>query len=211
MKLILKKGSMMVCMKNILLSVVCMATIAFVSLKAHDILIEAKAAYFLSTNHTFKKIYNHGGGIYGGEITCNLYGCENLYGFFSADFLSKKGNSIGLCTPTKVDIANLGFGLKYLFPFCYGDFYVGLGVLPTHLRTNDCSPYVIPKRSKWGCGGIAKMGAIFDLEKSYFLDVYFDYSFANVPFKCCQNQITQPRTAHLNGCWFGAGFGYRFN
>lgn len=198
-----------------------MAIIACCSAHAHDILVEVDAAYFLSTNHTFRNIYNNGGGMYGGEVTFNLDWlercgleeclCDQLYGFVSADFLSKKGHSIGLCTPTKVNIANIGIGLKYLFPFCYGDWYLGLGVLPTHLKTRDCSPFVIPKRSKWGCGVIGKIGAIFDLNKSYFLDLYFDYSYTKIPFSCCPGAITQSRDANLSGCWFGAGLGYRFN
>ncbi len=179
------------------------------SLHSIDTILEFKGAYFLSTDQTFKKIFSNGGALYGPEITAKIY--KHLYGFASADFFNKNGSSIGLCSSTRANIVNLGFGLKYLIDFCYGDFYVGLGVLPTKLKTTDCSPFVINQQSKWACGGIAKVGAYIDLPCSFVLDLFFNYSFVAIKFDCCPNALTQPNTARLNGCWFGAGVGYRFN
>lgn len=183
--------------------------IIFSSLHCRDTILEFKGAYFLPSDQTFKTIFSNGGAIYGPEITAEIY--KHLYGFVSADFFSKNGKSIGFCTPTKASIINLSFGLKYLASFCYGDFYVGLGVLPTRLKTNDCSPFVINTQSQWGCGGIVKVGAYIDLPKSFVLDLFIDYSFVNIKFNCCPNALTQPNIANLNGCWFGAALGYRFN
>ena len=183
------------------------------SLACRDILLEFKGAYFLGTNSIFRKIYDHGGALYGPEVTFNL-GChENLYGFASIDVLQKHGRSIGLCSPTKVTLIPLGLGLKYLIPFCYGDFYVGLGIQPTYVRTKDCSPYVIPKNSKWGCGGIAKIGTFFDLPHNLLLDIFIDQSFVTVPFHKCKapTGFVSPRKAKVSGTSFGVGFGYRFN
>lgn len=176
--------------------------------RAYDVLLEFKGAYFLPTNTLFRKIYN-GSAIYGPELTAGCY--KNLYGFVSVDYFSKQGRSIGLCSPTKMNMLNLGIGLKYLVPFCYGDFYVGLGALPTRLHVKDGSRYVIPCRTKWGCGGVAKVGAYFDLPKSFFVDLFFDYSFATIPFPCCPTAPVQSYNAKLNGCWFGVGLGYRFH
>lgn len=174
----------------------------------HDIIIEGKGAYFLSTNSTFKNIYNNGGGIYGAELTAKIY--DHWYGFISADFFSKKGKSIGLCSPTKVNIIDVGIGLKYLLPFEYGDFYIGLGALPTYLRTKDCSPYVVSKQKNWGCGGIAKAGAYINLPRSFIMDLFFDYSFVKMAPHCCSSRTIITHKAILNGCWFGVGLGYRF-
>ena len=189
-----------------------------ISAKAYDVLLEVKGAGFIATGNKFKNIYGRGAGIGGLEVTFNAWddcGCwewlSNLYGFVSADFLSKKGNSIGYCTPTKVTISNIGLGVKYLFPFCYGDFYVGLGALPTHVSTTNSSPYVLCKQSKWTCGGIAKVGAYFDLPCSFFIDLFVDYSFVSVKPKCCPNTGVQFQKANLNGVIAGLGLGYRFN
>ncbi len=178
------------------------------SMYGRDCILEFKGAYFRPTSHLFKKIYR-GGAIYGPEVTVEI--CNNWYGFFSADFFNKRGRSIGLHTPTKVNIVDIGIGLKYFVPFCYGDFYVGLGALPTRLHTHDESPYVIQYRTKWACGGIAKVGAYFDLPHCFTLDIFFNYSFVKVGFKNPPNPPTQSHSARLNGWWVGAGLGYRFN
>ena len=177
-------------------------------LSGRECIVEFKGDYFRPTSHLFKKIYR-GGAIYGPEATVELY--HHWYGFLSADFFYKRGRSVHLHTPTKVHIVNLGFGVKYLVPFCYGDFYVGLGALPTRLHTHDESPNVIIYRTKWACGGIAKVGAYFDLPHCFTLDIFCNYSFATAGFKNPPNPPTQSYSARLNGWWIGAGVGYRFN
>lgn len=184
--------------------------LSFAPLKAaHDVIVEAKAAYFLPTNSRFRDIYGNGSGQYGAEVTCKIF--RQLYGFASADFFNKKGKSVNFCSPTTVNIINLGIGLKYLFPFCVGDFYLGLGALPTRLHTTDCSPYVVKNRTKWGCGGIAKIGTYFNLPKSFVVDLFVDYSFVKIPFNCCSKLNLEGHSARANGASFGAGLGYRFN
>jgi hypothetical protein len=185
---------------------------SFSSLQSRDVLLEFKGAYFLPTDSVFKKIY-HGGALYGPEITVQLCCDANVYGFVSVDFLQKNGKSIGFNSPTKVRLIPLGVGLKYFVPFCFGDFYVGLGFQPTYLHTKDDSPLVIPKHSKWGFGGIAKIGSYFDLPHNFFIDLFIDYSFVKVPFHNTHAPTgpVVPRTANVSGAIFGAGVGYRFN
>lgn len=179
-------------------------------IKSRDVLLEFKAAYFLPTDSLVRDIYGNGGALYGPEVTFRLGQCQNWYGFASIDFLSKKGHSIGLCDPTKMYIMPIGVGLKYFVPFNYGDFYIGLGFQPAHLKTINCSPFVVQKTSKWGFGGIAKIGAFFNLPHNFFIDLFFDYSFVKVPTSCCSG-ITAPSKADISGSVFGAGVGYRFN
>jgi len=174
-----------------------------------DFILEFKGEYFLPSNITFKQIYSNGGGAYGAQATMQLN--DKFYGFVSADFFNKNGQSIGFCSPTKINMVNIGIGLEYFVPFSYGDLYAGLGILPTKLNIIDCSPFVVQNQTKWGYGGIAKLGAYLDLSKSFVLDLFFDYSFVNIKFNCCPTPITQANIVQLNGCWFGAGIGYRFN
>lgn len=183
-------------------------------LACHDVILEVKGAYFLPTDHLFKKIYG-GNGIVGAEVTFEL--CNQFYGYVAVDYLSAKGKSIGFCSLTKMSMTNLELGFKYFFPYeCFlpyfdGDFYIGIGVLPTRLHTNDCSPFVIESRTKWSCGGILKTGVYFNLPQCFVLDVFFDYSFVNVHYACEPGEFTGSHTAHLSGCWFGAGIGYSFD
>ena len=183
------------------------------SLFCRDILLEFKAAYFLPTSTLFRKIYDNGGALYGPEVTFKLGNCGDLYGFASIDYFQKSGRSLGLCDATKVSLLPLGIGLKYFFPFSHGDFYLGLGFQPVRLKTINCSPYVAQKQSKWGFGGIAKVGVFVDLPHNFLLDFFIDYSFVKV--SCCNTQVPAgtviPLKADISGTIFGAGLGYRFN
>lgn len=185
------------------------------SLVARDILLEFKGAYFKPTGDRFKHIYK-GGALYGPELTVQLSDCyENLYGFFSVDYYSKKGHSIGLATPTKINLLPIGVGLKYFFPICWCydiDFYVGLGFQPVRVHTHDLSPYVIPKITKWALGGIAKGGVYINFACNFFLDLFIDYSFARVSSQRTQapTEHIVPHKASVGGVIFGAGIGYRF-
>ncbi len=183
---------------------------AYASIFSRDILLEFKAAYFLSTDSCLKSIYGKGGALYGPEVTFQLGEDENWYGFASVDFLKKNGRSVGLCDPTQMRIVPLAIGLKYFVPFWYGDFYVGLGFQPVHLKTINCSQYVAQVTSKWGFGGIAKIGTYFDLPCNFLLDLFIDYSFVKVGCNSCSDLVT-PLKANISGAIFGAGLGYRFN
>ena len=133
---------------------------------------------------------------------------HNLYAFTSVDFLTKDGATVALESPTKVMKVDFALGLKYLVPFSCGDFYVGLGVQPSRLFTHNEMTLPIDQ-SQWSCGGIAKVGTFFDLPRSFFADIFIDYSF--VDFKSSIGLSEQFVTTAVNGCLFGIGFGYRFN
>lgn len=176
---------------------------------AKDILLEFKTAYFLPTDCRVKKIYGNGGALYGPEVTFKLCKERNWYGFASVDYLSKKGNSIGSCSKTIMEIVPLAIGLKYFVPLCWVDLYAGLGFQSLHLTTKNFSPFVQRCTSQWGYGGIAKLGAYYDLPCNWFLDFFIDYSFVKVGRgKCCK---TVPIKAKIDSALFGAGFGYRFD
>lgn len=180
------------------------------ALLARDILLEFKAAYFWPQDSCVRSIYGNGGALYGPEVTFGLCEETNWYGFASIDFFNKSGRSVGLCDVTKIRVMPVALGAKYFVPFCYGDFYVGLGFQPTHLKTINCSEFVAQTTSKWGFGGIAKVGSYFDLPCNFFVDLFLDYSFVKVGCTNCAVD-TVPLKANLSGVIFGAGIGYRFN
>lgn len=179
-----------------------------IPLRGKDVLLEFKAAYFLPSDKCVKKMYGNGGALFGPELTFRVY--DNWYGFASIDFLTKHGHSIGLCNRTTMSLMPIGLGFKYLVPFCYGDFYVGLGFQPVRLKTTNCSTGVEPLTINWGFGGIAKIGSFFTLPDHWFIDLFIDYSFVKVGGKKCAPGVV-PIKANLNGAIFGGGIGYRFN
>lgn len=180
------------------------------ALFSRDVLLEFKAAYFWPQDSCVRSIYGDRGALYGPEVTFKLSKDSHWYGFASIDFLNKEGRSVGLCEFTKMSILPIGLGVKYFAPFSYGDVYVGLGFQPTHLKTVNCSPFVDQTTSKWGFGGIAKIGSYFNLSHNCFLDVFLDYSFVKLECSNCSAAVV-PLKVNLSGIIFGAGIGYRFN
>lgn len=176
-------------------------------LHARDVLVEAKVAYFLPTDHKCREIYS-GGGMYGGECTFQVR--QKLYGWISADYFSKEGSSIGGHDPTNIIMVPLGAGLKLLFPFKTADLYIGAGVLGTYVHMRDHSPFVIQSISKWGVGGIAKVGVICNLPKHFFADLFTNYTYTKIDFHGTDHEGGARQDANISGCSFGAGIGYRF-
>ena len=175
----------------------------FMSMTAHDVLLEVKGAAFVPTSTNFKDIYGTIGD-FGLELTAG--GLSNhLYAFSSIDFLIKNGNTVNFQSPTKVNMIDLAFGLKYFVPFHQGDFYFGVGVQPTYLFTSDGLTDPV-QTSQWNCGGIAKVGVILNMPHSFFADLFIDYSFLKI--NSTSSSTTQ---TPINAAVLGVGFGYRFN
>lgn len=187
--------------------IVCvLACFMFVSATAHDVLLEVKGAAFVPTSQPFRGMYGDIGQ-FGLELTAGGL-LDHLYAFGSIDFLIKNGETVALASPTKVNMIDFAFGFKYLVPFSHGDFYVGLGVQPTYLSITNLGQGPT-EPAQWSCGGVGKVGAIFNMTNSFFADIFFDYSFAK--FNASAVPANPVTTTSINGCVFGIGFGYRFN
>lgn len=175
-----------------------------------DVLLEFKVASFFPTDQCLKNIYGKAAALFGPEVTFQFADDCNLYGFGSLDFLVKSGYSVGLCDSTTLYMIPAAIGLKYLFPFSVGDFYVGLGFQPVNVVTTNCSEYVQQSTSQWAFGGIAKIGCFFDVARDFFVDLFLDYSFATIKgCNTCSDQV-DPLKIKVSGVILGAGLGYRF-
>lgn len=191
----------------------CATTLSLLSfasnLLATDVFLEGKAGYFRPTGEKFEEIYG-GGGIYGAELTCQLW--KPLYLFGSADYFEKEGKSIGdgERKPTTIMIVPLAIGLKYLFRFENVDFYLGAAPTFTYIHFEDDSRFVIRKSAKWGYGAIAKAGALFNFKKHFFLDLFGDYSYLNARFHNTKDgEVIRPHI-DLSSWSIGAGLGLRW-
>lgn len=176
-----------------------------------SVLVEIKGAYNLPADKTFRKIYRNGGSVVG-EASVQLVENKPWFGWASVGVLKmEQGKSVGACSSTNATIVPIAGGLKYFLAFNPGDLYVGLGVLGAHLKTKDHSPFVIEDRSKWGVGGIAKIGFLFDLPQSWFVDLFSDYSFVKVNFSNKFECGVQSHKANISNWSVGLGVGYRFS
>jgi len=90
------------------------------------------------------------------------------------------------------------------------DFYIGLGFQPVHVRTRALSAFV-PQQNKWALGGIAKVGAYIDLSCNFVLDLFIDYSFAEVSSHVTQapQGFSAPKIQHWR-CYFWCRSGVSF-
>lgn len=174
-----------------------------------NVLVEVKGAYVLPAAHTFRDIY-HNAGSCSAEVTGQFKQECSWFGFGSVGVVPLKGRSVGFCTKTHATIVPLAAGLKYFLNYNPGDLYIGLGVLGAYLKTKDDSSYVISPRSKWGVGGVAKIGFIVDLPKSWFVDLFSDYAFVKVNFPNKFVCGVQSHKANISHWSLGLGLGYRF-
>lgn len=178
------------------------------ALNAADIFLEGKAAYFYPFDNTFRDIYGNGGAAFGAEATFRV--CNNTYGWVSADYFHKHGNSIGESDPTQIDMAPLGFGVKQFFPCGCTDFYVGAGILATYLHMDDDSPFVIQHITKWGVGAIGKAGVIYNISKNLFFDLFVNASYTKIDFHDTNDDTVIRYDADLSGLFIGGAIGYKF-
>jgi outer membrane protein W len=173
-----------------------------------EVLIEGKAAYFLPENKKFRKIYPDLG-LYGAEVSVALY--PQLYGWVAIDTLSKTGTSLGCKQKTNLWMMPVDAGLKYFFA-CQSlpvNFYVGAGLSATYVNIHDHSPYVIAKTSRWGVGGIGKLGSIVYVD-DFFLDLFVNYSYVPIDFPRYNQRNVSRNSMNFGGWAFGIGLGYKF-
>ena len=195
-------------MKKIIIATLATYSLAAFAFEERETLIEIKGSGFFPTSHLFKKIY-HSAGMIGGEVTMSF--CNDVSGWVSVDWLSKSGHSLVGDTKTKVNYLPIAFGLKYIKPFCYGDWYVGLGALTARVHTHDFSSTVAPYFTKWGWGGIVKFGALFDIGRCAFVDLFVNYSFMRASSHNTAGGTVVPHTVKVDGVIAGIGLGFRFN
>lgn len=171
------------------------------------VLVEGKAGYFFPTSSKFKNIYG-GSGIYGYDVSVQAW--KGLYVWTSASYFGKTGHSEGLHDKTKMIMVPIDLGLKYNWQFNIVDFYVGAAGVATYLHLHDESPYVKQKTNKWGGGGNARAGFLFNLPARFYIDIYGDYYFMWVPYSNTNGGTVTANTANLSGASVGGGVGYRF-
>lgn len=178
-------------------------------LVCRDIRLEFRSAYFLPTNTQFKDCYK-GSVLFGPELTVQLREQKNWYGFANISYFKQKGRLLSACDSSKLRLLMLAFGIKYFVPLKHADLYVGLGFQSDYLNKKNRNKLVTARRSLWGFGGIAKIGAYIHLPKSLFLDFFVDYSFVRTSKTNFYSSSTTCLKTNASGAIFGAGLGYIF-
>lgn len=170
---------------------------------------EFRGAGFFHSSHRFREIYGNVGTSYQIEAAGNFNCCNldcNLGWFANVDWTQKKGRSEGLNDPTKMSIANLSFGLKYLYPFfCNYTAYAGIGPSFSRIALDNHHSHQRSHNNRYNSriaiGGIIKTGVLYSINCNLFLDGFVDYLYQPVNYST---------NVDIGGFKLGAGIGYKF-
>jgi|JI9StandDraft_1071089.scaffolds.fasta_scaffold54758_1 hypothetical protein len=174
-----------------------------------EFFIEAKAGYFWPFSSLFSDIYG-GSGIYGLEFLMALPSCDNpfynaLHAWLGVDYFEKSGQTLG--DPrfsTKLVMVPITFGVKWMPSLAYSFNkecslkirpYLGIGMEVSYLSVKNHTPVSPTTFYNWGVGGILQAGALFDITKWFFIDIFSTFSYIRVD------------SVNISGGSLGAGLG----
>jgi hypothetical protein len=154
-------------------------------------------SYIYATDKTVQRIYGKHMGSVQAHATYDIM--PFLTEWINIQYISKKGQSIGLSNDTKVHIIPVSLGLDYTRECNQHRCYIGLGPCFTHISVfNDSISVDMHKRYiKVGCR--IHSGIRIALYDTYFSDISLSYLYQ--PFN---------NYADLNGVYLGIRFGTSF-
>ncbi len=176
----------------------------------NEYLPEVRIAAFIPTDSTYQKVYSSTP-LYTLEFSARVW--KGLAPFASVSYLFNSGHLVGATVSkdaTKLYMVPIGLGLKYFFDVGNFQPYLGAGPLISYNRVTTDYPYIPSPQDKWAVGGLFKLGALTNINSSFFLDLFLDYNFLRVTFKNTTSKFVQVNTADLSGFALGAGLGMRF-
>lgn len=162
--------------------------------------VEIRGAAFIPASQRFRNIYGDVGPSYQIEASTKL--CNCLDGWANIDWFTKNGKSIGCKQSTRINIANLSFGIKY--PFCICEKYTayfGAGPSLGGVWLKNDSLCTSKHPSKWAFGVVLKSGINYSITQCIYLNVFVDYLFQPVHFDS---------NVDIGGLKTGLGIGMRF-
>jgi hypothetical protein len=163
--------------------------------------LEFRVAAFFHSSKLFRHIYGNSSACY--QVEANVKIAEGFSFWTNVDWFSKHGHSIGLRNGTRVNIVNVGVGVKYFFKNCSCVLpYVGLGMCVGSIWVRNHSQFV-DDASKAVVGGVAKAGLYYPLNKYVFLDAFVDYNYQPVHF-------SRHHCVDIGGVKTGLGIGTHF-
>jgi hypothetical protein len=129
-------------------------------------------------------------------------------GWANLNYAWKSGHSLGLGSPTHLNLASLSLGAKLVSAFENSPVqaYLGVGFSAGWLRTHDEACCLENHMTRWSPGCVAKSGLLFELCNHFFSDLFLDYSYQ--PFST--DQVRDSSHVDLGGLRVGLGIGVHF-
>lgn len=181
-------------------------------------LIEAKAGYFMPSSSQLANIYQTGWVNYELAATylfpVDLGGKEHKLGVFSSlNYLHSRGESLNGGYSTRIRILPLTVGLRYMYAFYFQDvevdLYACLGGRYNWIDIRNHCPYVQRQVNPDGFGGMGELGVVTAFAKYFLINVFMDYSVANVTLDKAKPFVENQRL-NISGFTIGGGLGVRF-
>lgn len=165
-----------------------------------DTSLEFRSAAFFHSSKRFREIYGNVSGSYQLEASTKFNECFDT--FVNFDWFSKHGKSKGFNDPTKVSIASISLGPKFLYPFknCFTA-YIGIGPSFAKIWLKNRPKHRHERTSKLSVGGLLKTGVYYFVNRQLFLDLFVDYLYQPVHFHT---------HVDIGGVKTGLGIGYKF-
>lgn len=187
------------------------------TLLANPILIEGDAAYFRPTSSTLRDIYGshwlNSGLKISGKLPFTQPFLKDLYLFGGFNYLDAEGYSIGGHNKTEIRIIPLSLGLDYMYTvFEESDslkLFLGAGFRYFFVRVKNDPTFVKSHVTKSGLGGVVEGGALYYLDKFFFLKGFVDYSFRNLGIINTPAGVTG-KGSEVGGLSIGGGVGFQF-
>lgn len=168
--------------------------------ESQDINVEIRFAAFFHSSERFREIYGNVGACYQLEASTQLGNCMD--GWANLDWFSDHDKSKECNTSTRVNIANISFGLKYPYRFCEKYIaYIGIGPSISGIWLKNKSQCKHERVSKVAVGGVLKTGIYYFITCNIFLDFFVDYLYQPVHFN---------RHVDIGGIKTGIGIGTQF-
>ncbi len=182
-----------------------------------SIIFEGNAAYFRPTSDVLRDIYGshwlNSGLKISGKLPFSQPFLQDLYLFGGFNYLDAEGRSIGGDDKTEIRIIPLSLGLDYMYTVLDAPnplkLYLGAGVRYFFVRVKNDVTFVKSRVTKSGLGGVVEGGALYFLDKHFFIKAFADYSFRNLGIINTPSGVSG-KGVEVGGLSIGGGIGFEF-
>lgn len=162
--------------------------------------VEVRAGAFFHSSSRFREIYDNVGVSYGAESNMKLSYPFDAWSNF--DWYSKNGKSIGFDDSTKIQIANISFGIKYPFQLAYNITpYLGIGPSISGVWLKNKSDCVTENKARLAFGVVLKTGVYYQFSDYLYINLFADYLYQPVDFQ---------KSIDIGGLKTGIGLGMQY-
>lgn len=172
--------------------------------------VETKVSAFFPSSKMIRDIYSDVTPYYEFEIAKPF--CNDWQVWLGVGYLSNEGHAIGCKNKTSFRLIPVTFGLKYIYSITDRmNLYTGGGGCWSFLKNKDHSSFVHENISDNALGGIFKIGFIYRVKESIFIDLFTEYLYQHFSFHHhYAKHYTIRHNLNMSGFKVGLGLGFNF-